>query len=370
MEAEVKSCGKKLLFAGIFLIGSAVVAAPAARMAESVRVGKVKMIPRELSRKYIAKISAVDDVSMVARVSGVLLEQKFANGDIVKKGQELILLEDTSYVAAQKAAKAKLEQCKAEYQFAKRNLARQQTLWKNKATSESTYDEAVRNEATCKAAVAAAEAALMDADNNLSYTRIISPITGKTSRAIYSPGNYVTPSSGTLINIVSMDEMYVNFWISMNDYLAIFGGSFEILKKEAVAKIYMADGSEFKGKSEIVFVDNRVDKDTDTIRVRIRVRNERHLLLPDSLVTVRLSRKDKERAAVPVSAVVNNGKIDFVYVLDAKNIPQVRQVKLGEITGNMQLILEGLKAGETVVVDGTHKVFPGAPVSPVPAKGE
>ena len=242
---------KVLLFCSVLAASSAAIAAPAAQ-AVPARVGEVAEITRNVSRKYIAKVSAVDDVSMVARISGVILEQKFQNGDMVKKGQELLLLEDTTYLAARNSAKAKLAQCLAEYEFAKRNLSRQQTLWKNKATSESTIDEAIRSEATAKAAVDAAKAALLDAENNLSYTKIIAPISGKTSKATYSPGNYVTPSSGTLINIVSMDEMYVNFWISMSDYMGIFGGSYDTLCKEGVAKIILADGKKFTGKSDIV----------------------------------------------------------------------------------------------------------------------
>lgn len=366
----MKNSLKKSLICGAIVIGAAVCAAPAAPQGIPVSVGEVQSIASKVSRKYIGKISAVDDVSMVARVSGVILKQAFANGDMVKKGQVLIVLEDTTYKAAVNAAKAKLAQCEAEYVFAKSNLERQKTLWKNKATAESTYDEAVRSEATAKAAVDAAKAALMDAENNFSYTRIISPISGKTGRATYSPGNYVTPSSGNLINIVSMDEMYVNFWISMNDYLRMFNGSFETLRKEAVAKIFMADGKEFTGKSEVVFIDNRVDKDTDTIRIRLRVKNDNFVLLPDSLVTIRLSRADGNRTAVPVSAIMNNGKISFVYVLDAKNIPQARPVELGDVQGRNQIILKGLKKGEKVVFDGTHKVYPGRPVIPVPAKME
>ena len=357
---------KFLLLCCMLASGNIAGAAPAAQ-AVPVRVGEVTEIARNISRRYIAKISAVDDVSVVARVSGVILEQKFSSGDIVKKGQQLILIEDTTYLAARNSAKAKLAQCVAEYEFAKRNLARQKTLWKNKATSESTFDEAVRSEATSGAAVEAAKAALLDAENNLSYTKIISPISGKTSKAMYSPGNYVTPSSGTLVNIVSTDEMYVNFWISMSDYLNIFGGSYETLCKEGVAKIILADGKEFAGKSKIVFIDNRVDKDTDTIRIRLKVKNDNMLFVPDSLVTVLLSRADKARAAVPVSAVMNNGKINYVYVLDADNIAQVRPVELGETQGKNQIILKGLKAGEKIVFDGTHKVFPGTPVVPVPA---
>lgn len=363
----MKTSFKHLLLCGIIFAGIAASGAPGAAQGTPVRVGEVQSISYDVSRKYIAKISAVNDVSMVARVSGVILDQKFASGDIVKKGQLLIVLEDTTYLAARNSAKAKLAQCEAEYEFAKRNLSRQQTLWKNKATAESTYDEAVRSEATAKAAVDAAKAALLDAENNLSYTKIISPIDGKTNRATYSPGNYVTPGSGALVNIVSMNEMYVNFWISMSDYLNMFGGSYENLRKEAVCQVILADGKVFPGKSEIVFIDNRVDKDTDTIRIRLLVKNDNFVLIPDSLVSVRISKKDHNRTAVPVSAVMNNGYVTFVYVLDSKNIPQVRPVELGAVQGKNQIILKGLKAGERVVFDGTHKVFPNRPVTPVPA---
>ena len=361
----MKRVCKGLLICSMTAACFVLAAAPAGSPAVPAKVGKVTNAQRNISRKYIAKISAVYDVSLIARVPGVILEQKFANGDMVKKGQVLITIEDTTYVAARDSAKAKLAQCIAEYDFAKRNLARQQTLWKNKATAESTYDEAVRSEAIAKAAIDAAKAALLDAENNLSYTKIISPISGKTGKMALSPGNYVTPSSGTLINIVTMDEMYVNFYISMSDYMSIFGGNFDTLRKEGIAQIITADGKEFRGKSEIVFVDNRVDKDTDTIRVRIRVKNDNMVLLPDSLVTVRLSRAVEPRPVVPVSAVMNNGKMSYVYVLNAKNIAQIRPVELGEVQGRNQIILKGLSAGERVVFDGTHKVFPENEVIPV-----
>jgi RND family efflux transporter MFP subunit len=366
----MKSNFKGLLFLGALLACCSAGAAPAQRPPESVRVEPVQSVVRNLSRKYIGKITAVNDVNVVARISGVIQDQQFASGDVVKKGQMLFVIEDTTYVAAKKSAEARLLQSRAEHAYAVRNLERQKTLKQNKATSESSYDEAVRLEATSRAAVAAAEAALLDAENNLSYTKIVAPISGKVDKASYSPGNYVTPASGKLLNIVSMDDMYVNLWMSMNDYLMMFGGSFETLKNEAVCKIFLADGSEFKGAGKIVFIDNRVDKDTDTIRILIQVKNDDMLLLPDSLVTVRVSRKDGEKTAIPVSAIMNNGKISYVYILDEKNIPQVRLVELGEIQGNQQIVLKGLKKGETVVVDGTHKAIPGRPVNPVPVNAE
>ena len=180
--------------------------------------------------------------------------------------------------------------------------------------------------------------------------------------------NYVTPSTGTLVYIANMDSMHVNFWITMRDYVSIFGGSFERLQKEAVVQIILADGSEFNGDKEIVFVDNKVDKDTDSIRVRVRVKNDGMQLLPDALVSVRIAKKDGKKTGVPVSAIMNNGNTSYVYVLNAENIPTVRPVKLGDTVGGEQIILDGLNVGETVVIDGTHKVFPGKAVVPVGSK--
>ena len=404
---------KKWLFCGVLLAGSTLSAAPEKKPAkmvrppETVKVGLVRSVPVEYSRKYVGKISAVDDVSLVARVSGVIWEQKFANGAMVEKDKPLFILEDTTYKVALDSAKARLKQSEADllrvkselikanselvrlnadYTLAKSNLERQKKLKKKDATSETVYDEAVRQEAVAGAAiksmeasieamkasvsateasVAAASAAVKDAENNLSYTVISSPISGKAGKAAVSPGNYVTPSSGTLVNVVSMDKMYINFWISMNDYLSLFGGSFEKMKKEMTANIILADGKSFNGsKAEVVFIDNRVDKDTDTIRVRLQVDNDGKLI-PDGLVTVRISRKDGQKTAVPVSAVLNNGQVSFVYVIDNENKAAVRPVVLGQTQGKNQIILSGLADGEKVVFDGTHKVFPKSTVNPI-----
>ena len=365
---------KKLLFCCLAVAGASAFSEdkPAEkkmeRPPEFVKVGKVKAISVSKNRRYIGKISAVDDVSLIARVNGVIQKQNFSSGAFVKKGDLLFVIEDTTYVAAVKAAEAKLMQSKAEFEFAQKNLKRQSSLWKQKAVSESSYDEAVRQEATCRAALLAAEAALLDAKNNLSYTKIYAPINGKAGIAAVAEFNYVTPSTGTLVYIANMDSMNINFWITMRDYVSIFGGSFERLQKEAVVQIMLADGTEFNGEKKIVFVDNKVDKDTDSIRVRIRVKNDGMQLLPDALVSVRIAKKDGEKTSVPVSAIMNNGNTSYVYVLNAENIPAVRPVKLGDTVGSEQIILDGLKEGETVVIDGTHKVFPGKAVVPVGSK--
>ena len=371
---------KKFLVCGVIL--AACTAAGAERPAPAVNVTKVIGVKQSITKKYIGNISAVDDVNLVARVSGKIELQNFNSGDMVKKGQLLFKLEDTTYIAQRDAAKARLAQSKAELAtrkaelvFAKKNLERLTKLWESKATSEISYEEAVRVEATTRAAVAAAEAsvqaaaaALKDAENQLSYTKIYAPFDGKAGKAAVSPFNYVTPATGTLVNVVKLTPLYVNFWISESDYMSLFGGSYSDLQKHALVKLQLADDSIYGENAEIVFIDNKVDADTDTIRVRGLVKNADLKLIPNALVTVELSRKESNpMPAVPASAVLNNGKIDFVYVVNADNTVAIRPVVTGELQGRLQVISKGLKIGETVVTRGVHKIMPipGFKVAPV-----
>lgn len=371
---------KNFLVCGVIL--AACTAAGAERPAPTVNVTKVTGVKQSITKKYIGNISAVDDVNLVARVSGKIELQNFNSGDMVKKGQLLFKLEDTTYIAQRDAAKARLAQSKAELAtrkaelvFAKKNLERLTKLWKSKATSEISYEEAVRVEATTRAAVAAAEAsvqaaaaALKDAENQLSYTKIYAPFDGKAGKAAVSPFNYVTPATGTLVNVVKLTPLYVNFWISESDYMSLFGGSYSDLQKHALVKLQLADDSIYGENAEIVFIDNKVDADTDTIRVRGLVKNADLKLIPNALVTVELSRKESNpMPAVPASAVLNNGKIDFVYVVNADNTVAIRPVVTGELQGRLQVISKGLKIGETVVTRGVHKIMPlpGFKVAPV-----
>lgn len=367
----MRSSWKRVLLSGA--LGAACAVGAAGRPAMPVTVAKVQGVRQSVSKRYVGNMVGVDDVSLVPRVSGVILEQRFANGDMVKKGQVLFVLEKTTYQAQHDAAKAKLAQCRAEYSFAKRNLERAVTMRKSKATSESAYDEAVRLEASSKAAVAAAEAGLLDAENNLGYTTIYAPFDGKAGKAALSPLNYVTPATGSLVSVVRLDELYVNFWISARDYLTMFNGSYAELRKHADLKIMLADDSIYRPAKpiQVVFVNNRMDKNTDTIMLRGLVANQDRKLLPDSLVTVILSRREgEEKAAVPVSAIINDGKRDYVYVVDKDNTVALRTVESGELQGSLQIINRGLAVGETVIVAGIHKAFPGGKVIPVPAEAE
>jgi len=345
-------------------------AAPAAAPAPTVSVEPAIAMDTSSSKEYIGKIGALDEVDLYPRVTGVLLSQKFADGDVVKKGQLLFELEDTTYRAKADAARAVLMQNQADLEYAKSELYRKTTLRKQKAVAETAYEDAVRNNALAQAKVAAAQAALMEAENNLSYTKIYAPLDGRAGVSTFSEGNLMTPSTGSMLNITYDDQVDVDFPMSERDFLQMFG-SFAELKKRADVRIVLADGSLYPQKGEIILIDNKVDTGTDTIRVRARFNNPEHKLLPNGLPIVRLARREEKKfAAVRPTALLFNKKGVYVYVLDDKNIAQMRPVTLGALINDWQTVTSGLKPGERVISDGVHKVRPDTPVNPVPVKEE
>lgn len=362
----MKKINSKILTLAAVFAGFALSAAE--RPPETVAVDSAKKINSVIRRRYIGTLSGELDVSLVPRVSGVIVKQMFKDGDFVKKGQLLFQIEDTTYRAAVESARARLAQAKVEYDYARRNLERTATLRSQKAVSESSYDEAVRLEGSCAAAVAAAKAALLDAENNLSYTKIISPLNGRAGKAALSEHNYVTPSTGNILTVVSLDPINVDFSISSRDYLKMFG-SLENLKKYADITITLADRSVYPAKAKIIFMDNRVDKNTDSIKLRATISNKDLKLIPDSLVTVNVARRtDEAVVGIPPAALLSDGKKSFVYTLDKNSVVTVRVVVPGELDGDNQIILKGLAEGETIIVDGTHKALPGTKVVALPVK--
>ena len=316
-------------------------------------------------KKYVGALKAVYDVGLPARVSGVIMEQKVNHGDFVEKGQLLFVLEDTTYRAGVDAARAQLAQSQAELNYSKSNFERNDRLHKQKAVSESAYEEATRLLASNTAKVAAAKAALLDAENNLSYTKIHSPIKGRIGKCTYSPSNYVTPASGVLATVVSIDPVNADFSISERDYLSLFG-SIDAVKRDALVKLQLADGTVYPTEGRIVFVDNKIDPDTDTVMIRAEFKNPDYKLIPGGLVTVMLShRSAADLAAIPLSALMIDGKGAYVYTLDRGNRVRRRDVTIGSEVSGVQSVLSGLKPGELIVADGTHKARPGDVVNPV-----
>ncbi len=343
---------------------------PPAAPAPLVTVERAVSVTQSAGKKYVGYLEAIEEVELRARISGNINKSHFKEGDLVKEGQLLFELEDTSYRAKVLACKAQIAQIGAELKFAEDNFNRQKTLHGSKAVSQSTLDEAERLLALNKAKLAEAEASLLDAENNLSYCKIFAPISGRIGKATYSQGNYVTPSSDFLADIVRIDPIYARFAISERDFQSIFGNA-DTLKKQAVIRLTLSDGSTYKHGGKIAFLDNKVDVGTNTLTIWATFENQESLLMPGGFVTVTLARQ-AERAlpGIKLSAMMtgidraDNQTKNFVYVLDDNNVVSQRFVTPGPLVGGQQLMLDGLKEGEVVIVAGTNKVQPGGTVEP------
>ncbi len=358
-KAGIAAAAAVTLFAGCTTLSAQGMQGPA----PVVPVAKTVMVSEQGTKQYIGKLVSTHAVDLKARVSGYLVNVLSKEGEMVKKGDLVMQIEDTLYVAKVKSAEAKVKQKNAELEYARSNFARQKELAGISAKSE--MDEANRLLKLREAELAECEAALTEAQTNLSYTKIISPITGRFGKATYSPGNYITTSSDALGSVAKISPIYVKIAISEPDYIRMFGTPERILK-DAVIRIRTADRKMFDEVGRVKLADNKIDPRTGTLMLWCVFENKSGRLIPGGVVDAFISRKVSEKfPAIQVSAIMQSKQGQFVYVVDSENKAQVRPVMTGEIVGSRQIITRGLKEGETVIVDGTHKVMPGQAVNPV-----
>lgn len=333
-----------------------------------VPVGKAETISEQGTRMYIGKVESIHTVTLRMRVSGVLQKVFCKDGDFVKKGTLLMQIEDTLYKSQVDSALARVKQIQADLEYARTNYKRQEGLIGIAADSE--MDEASRRLKLTEAQLLEAQAALTEAQTNLSYTRIYAPVDGRIGKITYSEGNYLTPSSDVLATIVTVSPIHVKMALSEPDYIKMFG-SVESLKKDAVIRIRTADRKMFDEIGKVEFADNRIDPMTGTLMVWCTFENKSHRLIPGGIVDSFIGKKVKEQfPAIPVSAVMTSKNGHNVYVVTEDSTAMIRPVELGEQVGDMQIILKGIQEGERVIVDGVHKVMPGAKVVAIPVKRE
>lgn len=327
--------------------------------------------PVTQSTEYIARIQATNRVNLVARVSAYLDEVLFREGVEVRKGDLLYRLEQGPFRADVQAKEASVAQFKAQLQNAQAVLGRAEALLKTPAGQKSSYDAAIAAEQALRAQILGAEAQLQQAQINLDYTEIRAPIDGKIGRTAVTAGNYVSPSTGTLVTIVSQDPMYVIFPVSTRSVIDLqrrSGGKAAAL----VIRIRLPDGSFYGHNGTLDFVDNSVTGNTDTMILRGVVPNPRgeagRVLIDGELVTAILQDAEPTEAlAVPRAAVLADQEGDYVFVVGKDNKAEKRRVKLGQSTPALASVTSGLNEGDSVIVEGIQRVRPGQPVAPAPA---
>jgi membrane fusion protein (multidrug efflux system) len=333
--------------------------------------------PVALQTELPGRIEPVRVAQVRARVNGVVQKRLFSEGTEVKAGQPLFQIDPAPYQAALDSAQAALAKAKANLTQASAQAERYKPLVEANAVSKQDYINVVATQKQAEADVAAGAAAVKTARINFDYTLVTAPISGRIGRALVTEGALVSQTEATqLATIQQTDTVYVNFTQSATEVLQ--------LRKSAEAKqartangkrglpvsIVLDDGSELQNKGKLLFSDISVDPTSGQITLRAEVPNPDGLLMPGQYVRVRLSQQQLPSGILlPQQAVTRSDQGDTVIVVGADGKPAPRQVKVGAAQGNQWVVLEGLKAGEQVVVDGFQKMMvPGAPVKPVPWK--
>ena len=350
--------------------------------AGSPAVGVVRAERQQITQtdEFIGRIQSIGRVALVARVSAYLEKRLFVEGSEVKKGDLLYLLEQPPFQAQVDADKANVEQLEAQHTYAQQQLARAQYLLKTPAGLEQSVDQTIANERSLAAQVAAAKAQLETAQINLGYTEIRAPIDGKISATEVTEGNAVSPTSGTLANLVSQDPMYVLYPVSVragldlrNRYDAIGGFNAVVLK------LRLPDGQIYGQTGKLDYVSPTVATSTDTITVRAVIPNPRLTGVPANspaprelfdgeFVTVMIEGVQPITVlAIPRAAVLSDQQGDYVYVVDAQNKAQIRRIQLGQSTPSTAVVTNGLTEGEMVISEGLQRARPDKVVSPAPA---
>ena len=334
----------------------------------AVLVQAVEAKPLSEQLEFIGRAAAVDKVELRARVKGYLGPRQFTDGGPVKKDQVLFTIERAPYQAAVDQKTAARDAAKAALANAGGQLKRAAELLRTNNGTQVTYDQRLSEQLQAKAAVEQAEADLRDAEIQLSYTEIRSPITGRIGRATVSPGNVVGPDSGVLATVVSDQPMRVLFPVTQRELLdaRLDGGTKD--GSGLVVQVRLADGNLYMEKGKIDFIDVTVDAKTDGQIVRAEFPNVDGTLTDGQTLRVVIEAKSPASVlAVQQAAIAIDQTGPFVFVVNDKNVVEQRTVKAGVSRDGLVAVEEGLKAGDKVIVQGQQKVRPGMTVNPSPA---
>lgn len=342
-----------------------------------VAVAPVETRSVQKTAEWIARLDGSVNVDIRARVSGYISEILFREGAEVKAGDVLLKIDPRPFEAALAQAQAGLAKAKANLGKTEADEKRQQQLFQTRAGSQQDLDNAVQANLASKAAVAAAEAEVLQARLNLEFATLVSPIDGIAGGRNLSAGEFLNAgSSGAPVTTISKtDPVKVSFGLTEKEYLAFAPAIAEHLKKpeperERAAVLIRADGTEHPHKGWLVSVDRAVSPETGTIAASALFPNPGNLLRPGQFARIRFTAPQAEQAVVvPPQAVVDLQGRTFVWVVDAQNIARMRPVAAGRATPEGRVITEGLAEGERVIIEGVHRAADGRPVTPVPPPG-
>ena len=346
-------------------------AAAGAKPPPEVGVIVTRIEPVALQTELPGRVEPVRVAQVRARANGVVLKRLFTEGSEVKPGQVLFQIDPAPYQAAVLSAQAALGKAEANLTQAAAQAARYKPLVEANAVSKQEYVNVVAAQKTAEADVAAQKAAVRIAQINSGYANVTAPIAGRIGRALVTEGALVSATEATQLALIQQTRtVYVNFTQSASEL--------QKLRRNAGLKlasgpslpvtIVQDDGSELPSKGKLLFSDVTVDPTSGQVTLRAEVPNPDNLLLPGQYVRVRVSQAELPAGIlVPQQAVTRGTQGDTVMVVGADNKPMPRPIKVGTQQNGNWVVLDGLTAGEQVMVDGFQKLSPqGGPVKPVP----
>jgi membrane fusion protein (multidrug efflux system) len=323
------------------------------------------VIEREIYTKTesAGRLEAKYTVDVVARINGWLQKRYFEEGAQVKKGQTLFLIEPNEYSIAVQNAKAALRRSQAALINSEKELKRADALVKGDYVSKSYYDAALATRDQNKAQMDVSQAQLSQANLNLSYTRVSSPIDGKIGKIMITEGNLVNPQTGPLARIVSTTPIYAYFNLKSEDFLKFKKSDTSSSLEHMQVQVQLADGSIYPYKGKIEFVNNEVDPSAGTIALRASLPNENNLLVPGDYIKVIASSTIPRKVIVaPQSAVSDSTQGYYVWFIDKEGKAQMKVVKVSDQIEQNWVIEEGLEAGDVIIVSGIQSLKPGIKV--------
>lgn len=362
MSASFSGCGKEGL--------------NAARPAPEVLVAKPSKKTFEIWDEYTARIEPLEFVELRSRVSGYLEKILFKEGQIVKEGDLLFIIDPRPYEAALAAAKASVKEVEARLLLAKTNLERAKGLLASNAISKEIYDTRHAEVLGAEANLLNAQARLTEAELNLEYTHIRAPIAGKVSQRMVDPGNLITADSTLLTTIVNSGVVQAYFEASERDMLryrksGLFDEIDVVNRKGPPVEMTLWGEEDKPFKGQLTYSDNRIGAQTSSLTMRADIPNPDHFLAAGMFGRIKIRGGKAQEFLVLPEEIIGTDLINrYVLVVNKDGVVEYRPVKIGKLFGKYREILDGVSEKDDVIFVGLQRAVPGIKVSAKPAKAE
>lgn len=319
-----------------------------------------------VSNEYIGVAEGSEVVEIRPQVSGILRSREYKEGTFIRKGQLLFVIEPDSYEAILNEARGNLNQAEAKYIQSKDNYNRILSLYKKNAISRKDLDNAKGEYDAAKALVESNIAAYNNAKIKLEYTYIRSPISGYIGKANFSVGNLVN-SNSILTTINNINPIYINFYIPDSEISLLKRlQSLSMIKFEDIyVEVFYSDNIKFKNKGKIIFIDKTINKDTGNIYVKAEFSNENYKVIPGQFIKTKVAgAKLINTLLIPQEAILYTANGNMAIIINENNVAQYTKIELGPNINGKFIVLNGLEAGQRIVVEGVNKVKGGSKVMP------